>query len=132
MNWPAVPRLGCGFPQNASSGDIRMVAVVSGNGLGLSSSSLASLAGGLGSSPEGQNGQRLFVNSATGNLVIQSEDESLGALGADLRLIRTYNSQGQLDDDNADNWRLGVHQKLLGLTGTVNTAGSTIRKVFGD
>jgi|GEM_PF-1136118 len=111
-----------------------MVAVVSGNGLGLNASSLAALgaSGGLGSAAQGQNGQKIFVNSVTGNLIIQDQDESLASLGADLRLVRTYNSQGQFTDDNGDNWCLGVHQKLLGLTGTVNTAGSTITKVFGD
>ncbi len=36
----------------------------------------------------------------------------LTALGLDLALVRTYNSQGQLTDDNGDNWRLGVHEGL--------------------
>ncbi len=37
-----------------------------------------------------------------------------------------------MTDDNGDNWRLGVHQRVLPPTGTLNTAGSTITKVFGD
>jgi uncharacterized protein RhaS with RHS repeats len=50
----------------------------------------------------------------------------------DLPLTRTYNSEGQLSDDIGGNWRIGVNERLLNLTGTVNTAGSTIVKVFGD
>lgn len=111
-----------------------MVAVVSNSGLGLFGSSLSAL-GGSGAAGQGAVGRgtdRVFVNTATGNLVVQSQDEILRALGLDLALVRTYNSQGLLDDDNGDNWRLGVHQRVFGLTGTLNSAGSTITKVFGD
>src|SRR5258708_6728430 len=111
-----------------------MVAVVSGSNLGLYNSSLAILggAGASGSAPNGRSGDRVYVNSATGNLVIQSQDETLAALGLDLTLLRTYNAQGKLDDDNADNWKIGVYRRVYALTGTVNTAGSTVTKVFGD
>ncbi len=111
-----------------------MVAVVSGTGLGLGASSLSSLGfvGSAGTTRGGSNGERIYVNSATGNLVLQSRDEFLAAAGLDVALVRTYNSQGQLTDDNGDNWRLGVHQRLFGLRGTVNTTDSTIVKVFGD
>lgn len=104
-----------------------MVAVVSGSGLGLFGTT-----GGLGSAATGRGGERVFVNTATGNLVIQGVDETLSARGLDLALVRTYNSQGLLNDDNGDNWRLGVHRRVYALSGTVNTAGSTINKVFGD
>ena len=110
-----------------------MVAVVSGSGLGLFGSSAA--LGGIGvsgNSSAGRGTDRVFVNSATGNLVVQSVDERLSSLGLDLALVRTYNSQGLLDDDNGDNWRLGLHQRVHGLAGTLNAAGSTVRKVFGD
>lgn len=111
-----------------------MVAAVSGAGLGLFGSAVSALGGaGVGGNAGlGRGSDRVFVNTATGNLVVQSQDEVLSALGLDLSLIRTYNSQGLLDDDNGDNWRLGVHQRVFGLTGTVNTAGSTIKKSFGD
>jgi len=111
-----------------------MVAVVSGAGLGLFGSSVSAL-GGTGASGNagvGRGNDRVFVNSATGNLVIQSQDEVLKALGLDLALIRTYNSQGLLNDDNADNWRLGVHQRVYMLSGTPNAAGSVVAKLFGD
>jgi len=111
-----------------------MVAVVSGTGLGLGTSSLSILGGrgAVGNASQGRGGEQVYVNSATGNLIIQDRDEYLSGVGAGLALIRTYNSQGQLTDDNGDNWRLGVQERLHTLTGTVNTAGSTITKVFGD
>jgi YD repeat-containing protein len=111
-----------------------MVAVVSGNGLGLTNTSLGHLGsrGGVGTAGLGQGGTEIFVNSATGNLVVQGRDEFLAATGADLSLHRTYNSQGLLNDDNGDNWRLGLHRRVYNLTGTVNTAGSKVTKVFGD
>lgn len=109
-----------------------MVAVVSGSGLGLFGSSASVLGGVHGNAGLGRGTDRLYINSATGNLVVQSVDESLAALGLDVSLVRTYNSQGLMDDDNGDNWRLGVHQRLYDWTGTINTAGSTVTKVFGD
>src|SRR5262245_61028643 len=111
-----------------------MVAVVSGSSLGLFNSSLALLgsSGNVGDSKEGRPNSGVYVNSATGNLIVQAQDDALAAVGLGLALTRTYNSQGLLNDDNSDNWRLGVYQSLYGLTGTVNTAGSTITKTFGD
>ncbi|HEV7609219.1 MAG TPA: hypothetical protein VGO61_17895 [Steroidobacteraceae bacterium] len=103
-----------------------MVAVVSGSGLGLFTTTRG------GDSQVGRGNENVFVNTTNGNLVIQSLDENVAALGLDLSLVRTYNSQGTADEDNNDGWRLGVHQRLYGLTGTVNTASSTIKKVFGD
>lgn len=109
-----------------------MVAVVSGSGLGLFGSSASVLGGVHGNASLGRGTDRLYINSATGNLVVQSVDESLAALGLDVSLVRTYNSQGLMDDDNGDNWRLGIHQRVHSWTGTINTAGSTVTKVFGD
>lgn len=108
-----------------------MVAVISGSGLGLFGSSALGGIGGSGTAA-GRGNDRIYVNAATGNLIVRAVDERLSTLGLDLSLVRTYNSQGLLDDDNGDNWRLGVHQRVYGLTGTPNTAGSTITKVFGD
>src|SRR5882672_7498732 len=108
-----------------------MASVVTSPGLGLHqiSSGLAS-----GNPLIGRNGQsdRVYVNSATGNLVVQAHDEVLASLGPDLGLLRTYNSQGLFSDDNGDNWLLGVQRRLQGLVGTVNTPGSSITKVFED
>lgn len=106
-----------------------MAAIISGTGLGLFTNLL-----GAGSASVGRGGQsdRVYLNGATGNLVVQTQDDYLASIGVDLSLIRTYNSQGQFTDDNGDNWQLGLHRRIHGLTGTVNTAGSTVRKVFGD
>src|SRR5260221_2857722 len=108
-----------------------MVAVVSGSGIGLFNSSLSVLGGNgaSGSAPNGRSGDRVYVNSATGNLVIQSQDETLSALGLDLGLLRTYNAQGKLDDDNADNWNICLYRIVYALSSTGNTAGSNVIKV---
>ena len=62
-----------------------MVAIVTGNSLGLSLTSLASLGsqGGLGAASQGRNGEQVFVNAATGNLVIQEKDDFLASTGID-------------------------------------------------
>src|SRR6266511_3102537 len=105
-----------------------MAAIVSGASLGLSNSSATVLGaqGRIGPAPQGGSGERVYVNAASGNLVLQRQDEVLLGTGADVSLLRTYNSQGLLNDDNGDNWRLGVYKRVYNLTGTVNTAGSTV------
>src|SRR5438105_2257796 len=99
-----------------------MVAIVSGSTLGLFNTSAATLGGGssVGPGVPGRNGERVIVNAANGNLIIQDQDERLSALGLDLNLTRTYNSQGQYDGDNGDNWQIGVYQRLYKQTGTIN------------
>jgi hypothetical protein len=56
-----------------------MVAIVSGGHLGLSLSSLATLGqqGVTGSAGQGRNGERAYVNAATGNVVLQNFDDRL-------------------------------------------------------
>ena len=79
-----------------------MVAIVTGNGLGLQSSSALGLGsrGQIGNAVFGQNGERLFVNAANGNLIIQDRDQFLAGKGISSELHRAYNSQGQLTDDH--------------------------------
>jgi YD repeat-containing protein len=107
-----------------------MVAVVSGNGLGLLNGSLSQLglvsgaAAGL-----GQSRDRQYVNTANGNLVIQGADASLVFNGISLSDLRTYNSEGTGSDQG---WLWGFSRKVYGLTGTVNTAGSTISREADD
>src|SRR5262245_48324661 len=98
-----------------------MVAVVNGSGLGLFTSNGSSGSAGL-----GQTRERVYVNSTTGNLVIQGVDELLTATGRDFAVTRTYNSLGAIDGDNNDGWRIGVLRSL------VITAGVRIVKTFGD
>src|SRR6266566_7099129 len=111
-----------------------MTAIVSSNTLGLFGSSLSQI--GLSSSGTpllGRPGQSnaVYVNSAAGNLVVQGQDEYLASLGLDTSLVRTYNSLGQITDDNGDNWRLNI-ASLIGIPATPNTVGSTLTKRFGD
>ncbi len=114
-----------------------MVAVVTGSGLGLGTSSLATLGAGgsLGNAGNGRGGDRLYVNSITGNLIVQRSDDFLLLPGAsDFAFLSTYNSQGLLANsfDNQDTWQFSAHKRVYNLTGTVNTAGSTITRVDGD
>ena len=86
----------------------------------------------MGAAQLGLLGDQVFVNASTGNLVLQHQDEFLAAAGLDVGVTRTYNSQGQFDDDNGDNWKMGVYRSVVGLTGNANEAGSTVRRIGGD
>jgi YD repeat-containing protein len=111
-----------------------MVAIVSGNSLGLELTSLGTLGsrGLWGSSGQGNSGEQVYVNAATGNLVVQHKDDFLASLGLDNMALRTYNSLGLATDDNADNWSIGVYAQQMLLTGTVNQAGSTLTRTARD
>src|SRR3569832_296388 len=99
-----------------------MVAFVAGNGLGLSTGSLSILGADSlrGNSYAGRSGEQAYVDVSTGNLVVQRQDEYLAAIGPDLQLLLTYNNQGQMSDDNGDNWRMSVGKTVGTLTGTAN------------
>lgn len=110
-----------------------MVAIVAGNGLGLFNTSLNTL-GGMGAFGQGNLGQaggQALVNAATGNLILQFTDEQLSGLGRDLLQIRTYNTQGLQNDADGDGWRWDGERRVV-LTGTRNTAGSTLTRTNGD
>jgi len=111
-----------------------MVAIIAGNGLGLFNTSHNTL-GGAGPSGQGagtgQTGVSAMVNAATGNLILQFNDEQLSGLGQDLSHLRTYNSQGVIADDDADGWRWQGERKVV-LSGSRNTAGSTVTRTLGD
>ncbi|KGB98446.1 LysM peptidoglycan-binding domain-containing protein [Burkholderia cepacia] len=102
-----------------------MVSIVTGNGLGLQSSSALGLGGRgqIGSASFGQTGEQIYVNAANGNLVIQDRDQLLLGQGVNSAIYRAYNSLGQLPGDN---WRPGGTRTVDGLTGSVNTAESTV------
>ena len=108
-----------------------MVAIVAGNGLGLFNTSLNSLGGAIGQGSLGQAGGQALVNTATGNLILQFTDEQLSGLGRDLLQQRTYNTQGALNDADADGWRWDGERRVV-LSGTRNTAGSTLTRTTGD
>ena len=111
-----------------------MVAIIAGAGLGVSRSSAWVLGsrGQLGQATLGRGGDNVYVNAANGNLVIRKVDEMLTGLGPDDVIARTYNSLGNLDGDNNDGWRVSARRMVTGLTGTVNTAGSTVKRVDWD
>jgi len=105
------------------------VGIVSGNSLGLDLTSGATLGqrGQLGQSALGQTAERSYVNVATGNLVVQDVDDFLASNGLDVTALRTYNSQGLMDDDNADNWSNGFYRKQLQFTGAAGSTGTVTR-----
>ena len=111
-----------------------MVAIVAGGGLGLGDTSALVLGarGFVGDARVGLGGDRAYLNAATGNLIIQSRDELLLGRGLDVAAHRAYNSLGQFDFGNGDNWLSGLNKRVYGLTGTVNTAGSTIKRADWD
>ena len=119
-----------------------MTAIFTGLGAGFQRGSGAELgqAGFLGTGTIGQAGERVSLNAATGNLVINQQDEYLSGLGHDIAVARTYNSLGALDLQGStigtsgygDHWRFVNDRRVFDLTGTRDTAGSTVKRVSGD
>jgi YD repeat-containing protein len=110
-----------------------MVAVVSGNGLGLFNTSLNALGAGIGGQAtvgQGNNAQQ--VNVVNGNLVLTAWDESLFGRGFSTAFTRTYNSQGSFSNTGADGWYTGYERTVRLLSGTVNTAGSVVERATAD
>ncbi|MDB5842116.1 MAG: rane protein of unknown function, partial [Herminiimonas sp.] len=110
-----------------------MVAIVSGEGLGISLSSLSLLGqhGVRGNAAGIRNGESAYINIANGNLVLQGRDEHLESYGLSVDFLRTYNSRGQYSD-GGDNWNLGVNRKRLQIAGTLGAPGSTISRTDQD
>ncbi len=111
-----------------------MAGIITGAGVGLENSSSFVLGGRglIGSASTGRFGTNVFVNASNGNLVIKDQDEYLVGRGPDALVNRTYNSQGLLDDDNGDNWRNGAQRLVTLVSGTLNAAGSVLRRVDWD
>lgn len=111
-----------------------MVAIFAGGGTGLerSSGNIIGAGGTIGSAMVGRGGSQVQVNAANGNLVVARQDEYLSAVGDDVAVLRVYNSQGDLSDTNADNWRMSENRVLRGLIGTANGPNSSIERVSED
>ncbi|MDR5774170.1 MULTISPECIES: hypothetical protein, partial [unclassified Caballeronia] len=107
-----------------------MVSIVTGNGLGVQTSSeRLGATGHVGEASFGQTGERIYVNAATGNLIIEDRDQLLIGRGVNTAINRAYNSLGQL---TGDNWQPGGIRSVSGLTGTLNTTGSTVVRTDWD
>lgn len=108
-----------------------MVAVVSGNDLGLFNTSLARLGSSTGGNPAvGQGGVSDYVNLATGNLILREQEDLLVGQGLPLPFVQTYNSLGQMG--SAGGWLSNFNSTVNLVSGTVNTAGSTVSRTDGD
>jgi len=107
-----------------------MVAIVSGNSFGVSSSSAGVLGqpGLFGNAALGNGKGSAFVNISTGNLALQHQDDFLAARGIDVALTRTYNSLGQL----GASWRMGSLREVTLTAGALNAAGSKITRTGSD
>jgi YD repeat-containing protein len=110
-----------------------MVAIVSSNGLGLfnASNNILGNLGLLGDGTLGQAGGQAYVNAATGNLVLQFQDEELSGVGANLMALRTYNSLGTMSDGLGADWSFDGEASVV-FSGTLNAAGSTVTRTTGD
>ena len=110
-----------------------MVAFFAGLGVGLERGSAAALGAGgvVGGGLQGRGGDAVSINARTGNLMISRQDEFLVGRGPDAAIGRTYNSHGGFEE-NGDHWRIHDDRRILGLTGAVNTAGSTVRRISAD
>lgn len=111
-----------------------MVGIFTGAGLGLERGS-ANILGGrgqVGSASLGRGNEQVYVNAATGNLILGNRDEFLIGRGPDSAINRTYNSQGQFTDDNGDNWGLGIQRRLHSWSATPNVAGATVTRRGAD
>lgn len=113
-----------------------MTAIISSNGLGLFSTSLNQLGGALGGHPGlGQSRAAQYVNIATGNLIMQGDDEQLLARGLMVSQSRTYNSRGALTSVSAagkDLWTFGFETTVVLSLGALNIAGSKVTRTLGD
>ncbi len=107
-----------------------MVSIVTGNGLGVQTSSeRLGTTGHVGEASFGQTGERIYVNAATGNLIIEDQDQILIGRGLNGAVNRAYNSLGRIAGDN---WQPGGTRSVGGLTGTLNAAGSTVTRTDWD
>jgi YD repeat-containing protein len=111
-----------------------MVGIFTGSGTGYErgSGALLGAAGLIGSSALGRGGEQVFVNGATGNLLVSRQDEFMVGLGPDVGISRTYNSLGNFSDENGDNWRQSTDRVLVHFTGSANKEGSTITRRTSD
>nr|WP_246623864.1 hypothetical protein [Sphingomonas colocasiae] len=110
-----------------------MVAIFTGTGAGFDrgSGSVLGSMGLLGSASQGRGNEGIFVNAANGNLLLSKQDEVLIGRGPDAIVARTYNDI-LTPEENGDRWRYAYDRRVYGLTGTVNTISSTVKRLSAD
>ena len=110
-----------------------MVAVFTGLGAGFERGSAADIGPGgiLGGGIQGRGGDNVSVNGATGNLLVNRQDEFLVGLGPDAGVNRTYNSLGVVGD-TGDNWRQSTERRLINLIGSPGSTDSQITRISAD
>jgi|GEM_PF-1818182 len=111
-----------------------MVAIVTGNGLGIARSSAAQLGGQgqIGVAAVGRGNDRVYVDAANGNLVVQRSDEVLTGVGPDASYGLTYNSEDGASFGGAPaSWTLSTSRRILS-AGPLNSAGGTATRVGSD
>ncbi|WND81030.1 hypothetical protein [Lysobacter capsici] len=111
-----------------------MTTLISGSSLGVFNSSFTQVGRGLGSdtrTASGRHGQ--YVNVATGNLIVQGQDEQLFGNGFLASQMRTYNSRGFFGEFGSDGWNGGFETRAgLRLLNVLNTRGSQVQQLLGD
>jgi YD repeat-containing protein len=107
-----------------------MVSIVGGSELGLNANSGKVLGGQgeTGTAGQGRAGEGVTVNAVTGNLVLQRRDEFIAGQGLDLNTLRTYNSRGEFDGDNDDQWALSYSRRITGYGFNVFVDGDWITR----
>jgi YD repeat-containing protein len=109
-----------------------MTAIITQSNLGVSALSLGLSGASGGNAATGRSGEALYVNAATGNLIVQRQDDILMSRGPDANVLHTYNSLAQSDGDNNDNWRIGFYRQVTDLVGRVNSTGSSVMRTDAD
>jgi|GEM_PF-6084537 len=103
-----------------------MSQIITGTGLGINGSSCSQLGsyGPNGSAALGLGGISMYVNVATGNLVVREQDGFVVGSGLGFAWQSTYNSR-------QNGWNLSV-QSCLQLTGEINTNDSFVTRIDED
>nr|WP_314623084.1 LysM peptidoglycan-binding domain-containing protein [uncultured Noviherbaspirillum sp.] len=113
-----------------------MAAIVSSDALGLATSSIATLGprATSGNALQGRGTERVYVNLASGNLVLQDADERLVGSGLTVEGVRTYNSQGRFDGAYTPGpYNVsGLQPPHLEFTGKLLRPGTTVTRVDQD
>ncbi|PJD92646.1 MAG: hypothetical protein CK426_01150 [Legionella sp.] len=105
-----------------------MTQIFTGSGLGLYGSSLRlGHYGPRGSASLGQGKESVYLNIATGNLVVQQQDGFLADASLGMNLLHTYNSQGGAHAS----WRFNLQTSLV-VQGSPNGRDSKITRTAGD